>query len=280
MMPAFRPATSSDLAALIALNDASVPHVNALTSEGWLRFLGGDARVRVAASTTGALDALTVTLPPGRAYGSENYAWFQRNLPDFVYVDRIVVAADRRGQGLGRAAYADIFAAVARDGPPVVCEVNLAPPNDTSLAFHGNLGFRELAVESVYGGSKRVAMLGRRCDGMAEPSLPGPRDGAVLRRAARGVAVAAEDANGAWVGGAEAVDGIAGQGVLVALEVAASHRGRGLGARLLAALRREGKTAGWSGLSVRADAQPAAARAFLLSNGFEARDDRLDLAFG
>ena len=110
-----------------------------------------------------------------------------------------MVAADRRGQGLGRAAYADIFAAVARDGPPVVCEVNLAPPNDTSLAFHGNLGFRELAVESVYGGSKRVAMLGRRCDGMAEPSLPGPRDGAVLRRAARGVAVAAADAFKLWL---------------------------------------------------------------------------------
>lgn len=280
MIPVFRSATASDLAALVALNDAAVPHVNALSTDVWLRFLGGEARVRVAASPTGALEALTVILAPGRAYGSENYAWFQRNLPDFAYVDRIVVAAGRRGQGLGRAAYADIFAAVGRDGPPVVCEVNLAPPNDTSLAFHGSLGFRELAVESVYGGSKRVAMLGRRCDGVAEPSLPGPRDGAVLRRGARGVAVAAEDANGACVGRAEAVDGIAGRGVLVAADVAAAHRGRGLGARLLAALRREGKAAGWTGLSVRADTLPTEARAFLMANGFAARDDLLDLEFG
>jgi GNAT superfamily N-acetyltransferase len=94
------------------------------------------------------------------------------------------------------------------------------------------------------------------------------------------VAVAAEDANGACVGRAEAVDGIAGRGVLVAADVTASHRGRGLGARLLAALRREGKAAGWTGLSVRADTLPTEARAFLMANGFAARDDLLDLEFG
>ena len=66
------------------------------------------------------LDALTVTLPPGRSYGSENYAWFGRKLADFAYVDRIVVAEGRRGRGVGRAAYADIFAAVGPGGPPVV----------------------------------------------------------------------------------------------------------------------------------------------------------------
>jgi predicted GNAT superfamily acetyltransferase len=280
MTPMFRAATPSDLAALMVLNDASVPHVNALPAEVWLRFLGGEARVRVAASPSGNLEALTVTLPPGRAYGSENYAWFQRSLPYFVYVDRIVVAAGRRGRGIGRAAYADIFAAVGRDGPPVVCEVNLSPANDTSLAFHGSLGFRELAVESVYAGTKRVAMLGRRRDGAVDPSLPGPRDGASLRRVGRDVAILAEDAGGSRIGLAEASDGSAGQGILVALEVAVAHRGRGLGARLLAALRREGKARGWSGLSIPAIAVPTQAVAFLTRNGFTPCEGRLDLVFG
>jgi predicted GNAT superfamily acetyltransferase len=280
MKPVFRPANPSDLAALMALNDASVPHVNALTAEGWMRFLAGEARVRVAGSASGVLEALTVTLPPGRAYGSENYAWFQRSLPDFAYVDRIVVADGRRGQGIGRAAYADIFAAVGPQGPPVVCEVNLSPPNDTSLAFHGSLGFRELAVESVYAGSKRVAMLGRRHDGTVEPSLPGPRDGAVLRRVAGGVAVVAEDARGNRIGHAEASEGIPGRGRVVALEVAAACRGRGLGARLLAALRREGKTRGWTGLFVTSRDVPPDLVAFLTRNGFAPCDDRLDLEFG
>lgn len=282
MSVAFRPAEPRDLAAIVALNDAAIPHVNALDARVWLGFIAGEARVRVADRADGGLAALTVTLPPGRAYGSENYAWFQRKLPDFAYVDRIVVAERLRGRGVGRAAYADIFAGVGAAGPAVVCEVNLDPPNDTSLAFHGSLGFRELAVQSVYGGTKRVAMLARRTGGDAEPSLAGPDDKACLCRATaqrlaahgvRGLAepaigVRAQDDAGREQGWAIARAGRDGIGEIMALEVAPAARGRGLGSRLVAALRREAKTSGWRGLAV-ADAprDPAAAR-FLSRNGF------------
>jgi GNAT superfamily N-acetyltransferase len=168
----------------------------------------------------------------------------------------------------------------------VVCEVNLRPANDTSLAFHGSLGFRELAVQSVYGASKRVAMLGRRADGAAEPSLPGPDDAARLRRAdaaeraafagpgaarAPDLGVVAIDASGLAVGRVVVDAGRDGMGEMSGLFVAPERRGRGLGARLVAAARREAKLRGWRGLEVRPAAIDAAAARFLASNGFEPR---------
>jgi predicted GNAT superfamily acetyltransferase len=109
----FRAAERGDLPAIVALNDAAIPHVNALPERVWHGFLAGDARVRVASDRQGAIAALTVVLPPGRAYGSENYAWFQRKLADFAYVDRIVVGEGLRGRGVGRAAYADVARVMA-----------------------------------------------------------------------------------------------------------------------------------------------------------------------
>lgn len=295
MTVAFRPAAAGDLAAIVALNDAAIPHVNALSEPVWLGFIAGEARVRVADRAGGGLAALTVTLPPGRAYGSENYAWFQRKLPDFAYVDRIVVAEGLRGRGVGRAAYADIFAAVGADGAPVVCEVNLDPPNDGSLAFHGSLGFRELAVQSVYGGTKRVAMLGRRADGVAEPSLAGPDDESRLSRAAASrltahgggvvpsadaIGVTAENDAGREQGVAIARAGREGIGEIVALEVVPRLRGRGLGSRLLAALRREAKASGWHGLAIAAAPRDPAAARFLARNGFLAEGGGARLRLG
>jgi predicted GNAT superfamily acetyltransferase len=291
----FRAAERGDLPAIVALNDAAIPHVNALPERVWHGFLAGDARVRVASDRQGAIAALTVVLPPGRAYGSENYAWFQRKLADFAYVDRIVVGEGLRGRGVGRAAYADIFAAVGPAGPPVVCEVNLRPANDTSLAFHGSLGFRELAVQNVYGASKRVVMLGRRPDGAAEPSLPGPDDAARLRRAdaaeraafagpgldeAPDIGVVAIDASGLVVGRVVLLAGRDGIGDLSGLFVAPDRRGRGLGARLVAAARREAKLRGWRGLELRPAAIDAATARFLARNGFEPRGPRHALDLG
>jgi uncharacterized protein len=278
-LPALRDAVAADLARIVALNDSEIPHVNALTAAVWLRFISGAARVRVADAADGSLAALLVALPPGRDYGSENYAWFQRKLADFLYVDRIVVAPSMRGRGMGAAIYRDVAALTTA---PVVCEVNLRPTNDASLAFHGRQGFREIGVQSVYGDTKRVAMLGRRSDGSTEPSLPGPDDGAMLRttRDENGsITTLAEMPNGQPVGALvlrPGGDGIA-CGAIVEIGVAGALRGRGLGARLLVAARREAMWLGWRMLEIATPADEAARR-FLARNGFEPAGDLMRLA--
>ncbi|MBM3478868.1 MAG: GNAT family N-acetyltransferase [Alphaproteobacteria bacterium] len=303
--PSFRDATRADIPAIVALNDSALPHVNELPPATWLRFVEGEARLRVAADGAGGIAAFTAALPPGRAYGSHNYAWFQRRMARFLYLDRIVVAAAFRRDGWGRAAYRDVFASAPDPGAPVACEVNLDPPNDPSLAFHGGLGFREVGVQVVPGSGKRVAMLARRPDGVVEPSLAGPDDGATLRRAtpadAEAVAahVAAADIAGALASGrllallaeraGEGIVGIAaladeasgGAGaeccILEALHVAPGLRGRGIGARLVAAARREAKARG----SRRVEAaipdgvRSPAVLAFCATNGFAPAGQRM-----
>jgi predicted GNAT superfamily acetyltransferase len=313
--PRFRAATRADIPAIVALNDTALPHVNALPVATWQRFVDGEASLRVAEDGEGGMAAMTAALPPGRSYGSLNYAWFQRRMESFLYLDRIVVAARLRRRGVGSAAYRDVFASAPDPAVPVTCEVNLDPPNDSSLAFHGGLGFREVGVQSLPGSGKRVAMLARRPGGIPEPSLPGPEDGATLRRAAatdaamvarllaelgakpggdRGggddAAIAARLATGHLVvllaeqRGGDAcgfamLDGGTGAAVLAGLRVAHALRGRGTGARLLAAARREAMSRGWRRLEVamRADAGARAASAFLRANGFAPAGPRLVL---
>jgi predicted GNAT superfamily acetyltransferase len=43
----------------------------------------------------------------------------------------------------------------------VVCEVNLAPPNPASDAFHAALGFAEVGTVVIEGGAKTVRYLSR-----------------------------------------------------------------------------------------------------------------------
>jgi uncharacterized protein len=87
-------------------------------------------------------DALIITFVRDADYDSPNFVWFQSRFDHFVYVDRIIIAAHARGQGLARYYYSELFVLAKEAGHSrVVCEVNLDPPNPGSLAFHAALGF-------------------------------------------------------------------------------------------------------------------------------------------
>jgi len=112
----------------------------------------------------GAPAGFVLGMPPGLGYQSENYLYFSARARDrgssFVYVDRIVLAAHLRGQGLGPRLYDAVFAEAHRVGADeVLCEVNLEPPNPGSLAFHQRLGFVEVGRQSTKGGANLVALL-------------------------------------------------------------------------------------------------------------------------
>ena len=90
-------------------------------------------------------DGFLIAFDQNADYESANFRWFTARYDRFVYVDRVVVAAHARGQGLARAFYAALFdRARAAGHVRVVCEVNLVPPNPGSIAFHNVFGFREV----------------------------------------------------------------------------------------------------------------------------------------
>jgi predicted GNAT superfamily acetyltransferase len=166
-----------DLPALLALNNAAVPAVNALDARALaaivaesrvaIVLVGGAADLATAdaaadVATADAADPLgfVLALAPGADYDSENYRWFEARSASFLYVDRIVIGAGWQGRGLGPVLY-DVVLQVARTDAraEVFCEVNLEPPNPGSLAFHRRLGFEEVGRQATKGGSVVVSLL-------------------------------------------------------------------------------------------------------------------------
>jgi len=92
-----------------------------------------------------------------------HFLWFRSRFDKFLYIDRIVVAADRRRLGLGKCLYADLFKRAEELGhKSVVCEVNLQPPNPISDRFHAAHGFEEVGRATIEDGAKTVRYLLRR----------------------------------------------------------------------------------------------------------------------
>lgn len=136
-----RPATSDDDEGILAWNEADV-HFLAPMDRARLVYLRGRASGVEIVDVDGAAAGFVITFVEGSDYDSENYRWFSDREPVFHYVDRIVIDPGHRGRGLAR----QVYAALARRHPerPLLAEVNCAPPNPASLAFHAGLGFEEV----------------------------------------------------------------------------------------------------------------------------------------
>ena len=151
-----RAAGSADDTLLLGLNNAAVPHVNALTPEqlAWIREAADYARI---AERDGLPVGFVFAIRNGTPYWSANYAWFGERYDAFLYLDRVVVAAQERRSGVGRALYDDLMAFVRGRWSRITLEVNVRPPNPASMVFHESLGFRRVGSRT-YDGSE-VAML-------------------------------------------------------------------------------------------------------------------------
>ena len=153
--------TANDLDDVLALNEASVPHVNSLSSEqlGWFfdhapyfRLVRRDDR----------LAGVLVGLVQGLDYDSINYRFFCRRHEVFGYVDRVAVADHSRQRGIASRLYEDFAATLRGHVPVLVCEVNIRPPNPASMAYHERHGFRQIGTQQTEGGKKEVALLEKR----------------------------------------------------------------------------------------------------------------------
>ena len=96
-------------------------------------------------------------------YESPNYRWFRDRYARFLYVDRIVISPQRRGEGLARKIYADLFAFANEAGADFVCaEVNSEPPNPSSDAFHAAMGFETVGEARLEDRGKTVRYIARK----------------------------------------------------------------------------------------------------------------------
>lgn len=153
-----RQAHTGDLASLLVLNEAAVPHVNHLTLRDMESFLEQAAYFRLLC-IDGDPAAFLLGFAPGARYRSSNYRWFCQRYTSFIYIDRVAVAPPLRGHGLGGTLYRDLEAFAAPAVPLLACEVNLQPPNPGSIRFHQRFGFFQVGIQNTEGGKKTVSLM-------------------------------------------------------------------------------------------------------------------------
>ena len=150
-----RPYEPTDADAVLALNQANLDAVGWLDADR-LEWLIGLAENALVVDEDGALAGFAITLAPGTAYDSVNYAWFAQRYADFSYLDRIVVAPAYRRSGVGSLIYDEAEAHASRRGR-LTAEVYVEPPNESSLAFHRRRGYAEVG-RLVQANGKTCAM--------------------------------------------------------------------------------------------------------------------------
>ena len=157
MSLAIREAGEHDLDSILALNNAAGPSILPVDLARMRTLCDNAAYFRVA-EVDGVVGGFLIALTPDADYDSLNFRWFRERYPEFVYIDRIVIARPYRGLGLGRVFYADVQSFADVRSPLLTCEVFLDPRDDVSVLFHGTYGFREVGQQVLPSGH-RVSLL-------------------------------------------------------------------------------------------------------------------------
>ena len=155
------PATAEHFAAILALNEESVAVLAPMARER-LELLHSRATYHRVAVEADAVAGFALAFGAEADHDSVNFAWFAARYPRFIYVDRVVVAATHRAQGVGALLYENLFAFARSAGYELVtCEIDSDPPNPPSARFHERFGFREVGSQTVQyepGHPKRVSL--------------------------------------------------------------------------------------------------------------------------
>jgi predicted GNAT superfamily acetyltransferase len=89
---------SAKRAELLGLNNASARETSLLTPERFDQLIGS---ARVALFVPPAI-AFLLAFAHSDDYDGGHFLWFRRRFDEFLYIDRVVVAAEHRRHGLGR----------------------------------------------------------------------------------------------------------------------------------------------------------------------------------
>lgn len=151
---------AGDVAWAASLNNSlgeAMPHLG----DAQLRALVDAADVAWLAHADDAPLGFLLAMRSGRELPYDDYRWWNTQLASFWYVERVAVATNARGLGVGRRFYERLEAQARGEGVThVVCEVVAEPLNVASMAFHETLGFRR-REERVSASGRRFITLAR-----------------------------------------------------------------------------------------------------------------------
>lgn len=158
MTAVIRDVEDGDIPAILALNEEFVEYLAPMDDRECTGYRRSASYFRVI-DVNGEVAGFLIGYEPNAAYDSENYNWFNSTYDDFIYVDRIVIAAGHQGKQFGRLFYDDVQAfAKERGYSRITCEYNNQPLNAGSQKFHAAYGFEEVGLMWVKGGKRQVSM--------------------------------------------------------------------------------------------------------------------------
>ena len=153
-----RKARRDDLEHLLGLNQSNLPHVGSITQRV-MEHLHRQAIYFPVAEFNGQTAGFLIAFDPEADYNSLNFLWFKEHYPNFVYIDRIIIAAEARRKGIACFLYRDLENfAEERQIPLIACEYNLRPKNNISRQFHQRYGFNEVGTQETENGKKTVSL--------------------------------------------------------------------------------------------------------------------------
>lgn len=148
----------SDYTSIIALNQSEVQNTSSMDLDR-LTLLDSLSVYHRVAVINERITAFIMVMKDHVPYENTNYRWFSSRYDCFLYIDRIVVGKEFQGRKIGSMLYEDLFNfARAMNVDILACEINIIPPNATSLSFHQKHCFREAGRQWLEGGKKQVSM--------------------------------------------------------------------------------------------------------------------------
>jgi len=154
------------------INNAAVPDVNFLDEAraGWLVSHSFFPRL---ATLDGQVAGVLIALSETAGFDSDYYRWYVARYKNFVYIDRVVVAAWARGLGVATALYQHLEQMAEEKGLAIAAEVYSDPPNVPSLNFHRKLGYQEVGTQFCEAEGKTVCKFMKYVE--RANALPGSR---------------------------------------------------------------------------------------------------------
>ena len=140
-----RPLLHEDASSVWIINEQGLPGTGKVTVEE-ISHLIDISDVSLGVFEHDKMVGFVICLSPNLDYGSLNYAWFNENYDEFLYVDRIAVATEHRNNGIGSYIYQKLIDISEQKQIPITAEVNLKPPNPGSMRFHHRFDFSEVGV--------------------------------------------------------------------------------------------------------------------------------------
>ena len=140
-----RPLLHEDASSVWIINEQGLPGTGKVTVEE-ISYLIDISDVSLGVFEHDKMVGFVICLSPNLDYGSLNYAWFNENYDEFLYVDRIAVATEHRNNGIGSYIYQKLIDISEQKQIPITAEVNLEPPNPGSMRFHHRFDFSEVGV--------------------------------------------------------------------------------------------------------------------------------------